>query len=64
MMLKYSIAIPILFSEAPNSVKSPVFSGKNTAINTRLTSSVITIPVPIALCADFVSFLDVYKRQV
>lgn len=57
MMLKYSIAMPMLFSEAPKSVKSCVFSGKNTAISTILATSVTMIPVPIALCADCVSFL-------
>ena len=57
MILKYSIAIPMLFSEAPNKVRSCVFNGKNTIISTTLANSVITIPVPIALGADCVSFL-------
>lgn len=42
MMLKYSTAIPILFSEAPKSVKSCIFSGKNTTISTMLATSVVT----------------------
>ena len=46
----------MLFSEAPKSVRSCVFNGKNTAINTTLTNSVTRMPEPIALCADCVSF--------
>lgn len=56
MILKYSTAIPILFSDAPNKVKSCVFNGKKTAISTRLERSIMTMPVPIALWAAWVSF--------
>ena len=57
MILKYSTAIRILFSDAPKSIKSCVFNGKNTTISKTLANSVTKIPVPIALCADCVSFL-------
>ena len=56
IMLKYSIAIPILFFDAPKSVKCGVFNGKNIAISKMLVNSVTIIPVPIALCADCVAF--------
>ena len=46
----------MLFSEAPNNVKSGVFSGKKTAIRTRLVISVIVIPAPMALGAFSVCY--------
>lgn len=60
IILKYSIAIPILFSDAPNKVKSCVFNVKKINMSTILVKSVTIIPVPIALCADCVFFsLDI-----
>ena len=49
IILKYSTAIPMLLSDAPNKVKSRTLSGKKIAISTRLEKSVITMPVPIDL---------------
>ena len=49
--------MPMLLSDAPNKVKSCTFNGKNINIRAILAKIVIIIPVPIALCADFVSFL-------
>lgn len=57
MILKYSTAIPMLFSDALKSVKSCVFNEKNTTISKTLVHSVTKIPVPIALCAGCISFL-------
>lgn len=56
MMLKYSTAIPIVFSDAPNRVRIRSFSGKKTAIRIRLTRRVIVMPLPIQAVAFFVSF--------
>ncbi len=49
IILKYSTAIPRLFSDAPNRVRTPVFKGKNTAISTKLDNRVTVIPLPTAL---------------
>ena len=58
---RYSIAIPRLFSEAPNSVSSGALSGYPTAISSRPVSSVTVTPVPMALSALCMSFLP---RQI
>ena len=47
--------MPILFSDAPNSVKICVLNGKNTATKIKLVSSVTVIPLPIETGAFLVS---------
>nr|WP_235666926.1 hypothetical protein [Clostridioides difficile] len=56
-ILKYSTAYPMLFSDAPNKVKSDVLNGKNSAINIMLVIKVTITPVPIALWEVLESFL-------
>lgn len=51
-----STAIPILFSEAPNRVKSRILSEKKTAIRIMLVIRVNVIPLPIDRWAFCISF--------
>lgn len=55
-MAKYSIAIPIVWSDAPNNRSGGSFHTAQSASMITLSISVIVMPVPIQWCAFWVSF--------